>query len=63
MEDYQKRVIDEKKELDSKIEKLNSFFETATYNSMEYDDRKLLLDQSDAMSKYSEILEERINKF
>lgn len=63
MKPYQKRVIDEKALLDEKLDKLNKFIESDAFDALKDDDRKLLIKQEDAMSIYSDILEERIDRF
>jgi hypothetical protein len=63
MKPYQKRVIDEKDLLDEKLDKLNKFIESDAFDDLKDDDRKLLIKQEDAMSIYSDILEERIDRF
>lgn len=62
-EDWQKRVIDEKIELDKKISKLSIFVETEVFKNLEMTDKKLLEDQLFHMSEYSYCLWERIKRF
>jgi hypothetical protein len=63
MKAYQQRVINEKSCLDDKLGKLTKFIESDEFDALEDDDRKLLVKQEDAMSIYSEILEDRIKRF
>lgn len=63
MQPHQKRVIDEKKELDAKIEALTHFIGTPTYHSITHQDQFLLRRQLVSMSEYSAILRERIDLF
>jgi len=64
MKDYQQRVIDEKDELDGKLEKLNNFIDSDGYDSIEDGrDKDLLDEQLQAMSDYSDILGKRIDRF
>ena len=63
MLDYQQRVVDEKTELDSKLSKLNTFYGTTIFKSMNVLDRGLLEDQAYYMRCYSDILAERIARF
>jgi len=56
------RVIDEKQDLDEKIERLKSFFITDIYNSLEKEEQELLKQQIEHMVLYSCILEQRIMK-
>jgi len=61
LEDYQKRVVDEKAELDTKLEKLQTFLT----KDMEIASNELdrLKRQEEVMTEYSEILGERIESF
>ena len=63
MQPHQKRVIDEKHELDTKIEALSAFIGTPTYHSITHQDQYLLRRQLVAMTEYSSILKERIDLF
>ena len=73
MTDWQQRVIDEKRELDAKIEKLRRFIFHGKINTVEvwseafealdHLDRCLLQDQLNYMTKYSKVLTERIERF
>lgn len=57
MQDYQLRVIEEKKELDEKIKKLVTFVESDTFKQIN------LEDQLSYMEEYSWILGKRIDAF
>ena len=59
----QNRVIEEKKELDIKIEALSDFLDTPIFNSLDDEEIRLLNNQSMVMMLYSDILEERIKLF
>ena len=68
MEDYQKRVIDEKAELDAKLEKLQTFLvKQFHFNAEEMeitsDELNRLKRQAEVMAEYSKILGERIEAF
>lgn len=64
MEPYQQRVIDEKKELDDKIEKLTSFLTNDEQRSKVSDqEADRMQRQLDCMNAYSGILGERIDAF
>mgnify|MGYP001605334382 FL=1 len=64
MQDFQKRVIEEKKELDIKIEKLDGFIRcNSTYKTLVQVGRMRLLEQLEAMRWYTRILGERIAAF
>ena len=61
MEDYQERVIDEKAELDAKLEKLQTFL--AKDMEIASDELDRLKRQAEVMAEYSKILGERIEAF
>jgi hypothetical protein len=61
--EYPQRVKEEKKELDEKMIKLTNFLTTVEFMALPIDERKRLRKQNLIMSKYSEILEERILHF
>lgn len=64
MEPYQQRVVDEKRELDNKIDKLNQFAQNSPiFGKMNLKDQELLLEQLDIMFDYTEILSKRIERF
>lgn len=63
MQPFQQRVIDEKAQLDAKMEKLDHFLDSETFFMLPEDEQHRLVDQYDAMDKYSEILRQRINHF
>jgi hypothetical protein len=67
MQAYQQRVVDEKKDLDHKLEKLDAFLTTAQsgglFDSLPQEDKTLLQHQGVAMREYSQILKKRIARF
>jgi len=64
MEEFQKRVIDEKIELDGKRKKLEEFLASAKKTAILSANEMLVLrKQQIAMSVYSKILDERIDLF
>lgn len=63
MKKFQQRVIDEKKELDGKLNRLKAFFDTKLFNELPSAEQSRLRRQLLAMTKYSRILEERIIAF
>ena len=63
MENYQKRIVNEKKELDEKIEKLNKFIVSKKYSELDILERSKLDRQRMAMKNYSFCLWERITIF
>ena len=64
MEDYQLRVVEEKRELDDKIEKLDDFISSKDFlkkvSSIQQD---LLIQQLMFMKNYSMVLHHRIEDF
>ena len=63
MEAHQERVVQEKSELDAKLEKLQSFFQTDTFDQLDTSEQDRLIRQSKVMKEYSAILQERISAF
>jgi hypothetical protein len=64
MLDYQQRVIDEKIELDEKLEKLLIFISSDFFSkTISFEEQIRLRKQSVSMTAYSEILAERIEAF
>lgn len=61
--DFKERVVEEKRELDVKIEKLHRFMMTSAFDKLTELERDQLVRQHIAMSQYSGILGERINGF
>ena len=56
-------LVEERRELDKKIEKLHRFMMTSSFDKLNELDRDRLMRQHIAMSQYSGILGERINGF
>lgn len=63
LKDWQCRVVEEKNELDEKLNKLNLFIETTKFWDLDNENRTLLRSQASAMSTYSDILARRIALF
>lgn len=64
MQPHELRVLEEKKELDSKLEKLNAFLSNPKFiGSLDEVDKALLQLQSGIMENYSKCLQLRINRF
>ena len=61
MEPYQQRIIDERSELESKLQKLDDFLNGGV--PMLLSDRKLLDEQAQIMRLYSAVLFKRIDRF
>jgi hypothetical protein len=64
MQPHQQRVVDEKKELDEKLDRLKAFIDTnPTFKTLHEDERGRLNRQFDVMAEYSSILSQRITAF
>jgi hypothetical protein len=63
MKEYQKRVVEEKTDLDNKLVKLNNFIESDRFEDIDEEEQERLTRQGIAMQDYSLILEERIAAF
>lgn len=65
MEDYQRRVVKEKQELDEKIKDLQSFIESDSFpiKCIKTQEQSSLKEQLRVMYAYSQILKIRINRF
>ena len=64
MEDYQKRVLAEKKDLDEKAIKLSKFIGSSLlFDEIAPDEQGRLKEQCEIMWEYSEILGKRIAAF
>lgn len=61
MEAYQKRVIDECRELEDKLQKLLEFSATQIFLDLSDEEREMLLRQKQIMLAYTKVLHERIN--
>nr|DAJ92265.1 MAG TPA: hypothetical protein [Caudoviricetes sp.] len=60
MEDFKKRLIAEREELDDKLAKLEAFIRSPRFENLDERNRELLVSQRGAMRQYSDILAERI---
>ena len=61
---HQQRVVDEKKELDEKANKLVDFISNSpTFETLTHTEQELLKNQQEIMWQYSEILGKRISLF
>lgn len=61
MEDFKTRLVQEQKELEEKLAKLNTFNESDKFQELEYAQRTLLIIQAGAMYTYNECLKARIS--
>ena len=64
MQPYEQRVLDEKRDLDDKLEKITNFIEQSpVFKRLDAFDCSLFTQQREAMLRYSIILGERIARF
>lgn len=63
MNDWQQRVIDEKRELCERLAKLRQFFVTTAFAEMDSESRELMKRQAKIMQNYTNVLNERIKRF
>lgn len=63
MERHEIRVVEEKAELDTKLDMLQDFLTTATFEGLDDEQKDLLTQQAEAMTTYSSILFKRISTF
>lgn len=63
MEDWKKTVIEEEKELNERIVKFSSFFNTDTFKNLDTTHKFLLERQYQVMKDYDSILKFRIERF
>ena len=61
MKSLKEKLIDEKKDLDEKLSRLNTFLESKELSSnVDKTNKELLVEQSKIMTEYSHILRKRI---
>lgn len=60
---HQERVVEEKKQLDEKLDKLTEFLKTDTFKNLNEYERERLERQHEYMTGYSDVLAERIVHF
>lgn len=63
MQPWQQRVVDEKRELDERLEKLTAFIASPAMHPLDEADCHLLRCQREAMWQYSGVLQRRIERF
>lgn len=63
MQPYQKRVFEEKEQLDNRIAKLHAFVNGEAFAPVPKADKDLLAKQLRIMTEYSKVLDERIAGF
>ena len=60
MEPFEQRLIDEHKELEDRLNKLNKFLSTPTFDGLELTEKSLLLAHKSCMTGYYEVLTVRL---
>lgn len=63
MEVHQLRVVNERFDLNEKIEKLTNFFDTETYQGLDHSEQRRLIKQQGIMIEYRDVLDSRIEAF
>lgn len=63
LQPYQRRVVDEKVDLDVKLTLLNSFLLSPRFQAVDEEEQGRLRRQASAMQVYSDVLKERIEAF
>ena len=66
MQAHQQRVVDEKQELDGKLEKLLAFIDSGNgkiFSGLATEERQRLTTQARIMREYSDVLDDRISAF
>lgn len=63
MQPYQQRIVEEKEELDSKLEKLGDFCNTPIFQGLDSAEQSRLNRQFLIMELYAQVLGERIAAF
>ena len=63
MQPHEQRAVDEKNDLDKKIEKLRAFVGNDIYSRLDKDEQVDLRLQLSQMQLYSDTLKRRINRF
>lgn len=60
---WMERVVDERRELQEKTDRLGTFLDSDTFTALDYRGQELLIIQHFLMKQYLEILGERIGRF
>ena len=63
LQPHQQRVVDEKSELDAKIDKLTTFIDTPLFSGLPEAEQERLVRQLHYMGHYTAVLGERIAAF
>lgn len=60
---HQRRVLEERAIVEVRLKRLKDFMTTATFFSLDDEDRELLTEQVQAMEAYATVLRKRIARF
>lgn len=63
MDPWQQRVVEEKRDLDARLGRLQEFLGSASYLALQLEDQDLLQDQRLCMRAFSDVLSKRIVRF
>lgn len=63
LEAYQERVLEERAQLNDRLNKLDAWLYTEKFNCLSLDDQDLLITQQRIMVEYLDVLDQRINNF
>jgi len=63
MEEWQERVIHEKRGIDYRLDKLKAFLGTHRFLGLDEAEQNRMIRQAEVMTEYSKILAERIDAF
>ena len=63
MQPHQQRVVEERVELDNKMDKLSKFLDTNTYYNLSEGEKGRLVEQLGVMNQYRDVLDRRIAAF
>jgi hypothetical protein len=63
MQAHEQRVVNEAAEMTIKLANLGDFIQSAAFDHLPFADRILLIEQHQAMTKYSDVLHRRVARF
>lgn len=63
LKDWQERLVEEKAQADEKVKRLDAFVRGPKFDGIHVEDRALLREQLAVMTRYAEILQERVSRF
>lgn len=60
---YQQRVVDERSQLEDKIEKLGAFMRSPIFSNLSADEQRLMSEQYEVMTRYGLVLTKRLARW